>query len=94
MAKELYEFVIGISPSGNSYVEFEITQKEKKLMKEAMDDCEDFADCEKLQSLYRRVMAAAREKLLEDLDLTGDEIDVDELDYWVEFGEEFEEDDA
>lgn len=94
MAKESYEFIIGIAPSGNSFVEYEITQKEKKLMKEAMEEYEDFADCEKLQSLYRRVLAAAREKLIEDMALSDDDTDVDDLDYWVEFGEEFEEDDA
>lgn len=85
-----YTFTINIYPCQESYVDFEITAKERKLIIKAMEDCESFEDVEKLADLYERVMEAAKEKLLEDADLTGDDIDVDELEFSIDFGEEIE----
>lgn len=93
MAKETYTFTIDIEPSGESYIDYPISKSEKKLIKEAMEEMIDFSDCEELSELYQKVMDAAKEKLQEDIELTEDVIDVDNLDYWIEFGDEIEEDD-
>ena len=82
-----YTFTIGISPANESWIDFEISEKEKELICEAIDEEIEFCDCEELSDLYRRVYEAAKEKLEEDMDLTGDDIDVDDLEYWIEFGD-------
>ena len=64
-----------------------MSNRELKLIQQAEDECECFEDVEELEDLYERVMAAAKEKLQEDVDLTGDDIDVDALDYNVDFAE-------
>lgn len=87
--KSTYTFIINIEESGESFVDFEVTAKEKKLIDSAMEDFDTFEDVEELSDLYNRVMIAAKEKLQEDLDLTGDtEIDVDSLEYSVDFNYE------
>ena len=86
--KYTHTFLISVN-GGESFVDYEITAKEKKLIEAAMDDFESFEDVEDLSDLYDRVMVAAKEKLLEDLDLTGEpEIDVDSLEYSVDFNYE------
>ncbi len=87
--KYLYTFVINVEESGESFVDYEVTAKEKKLIDTAMEDFDSFEDTEELSDLYARVMLAAKEQLQEDLDLTGDtEIDVDTLEYSVDFNYE------
>lgn len=93
MAKEVYTFTIGIEPSGESFIDYPISKSEKKLIKKAVDEMIDFDDCEELSELYQKVMDAAKEKLQEDIELTEDGVEVDTLDYWIEFGDEIEEDD-
>ena len=86
--KHTFTFLIYVN-GGEPFVDYEITAKEKKLIEAAMDDFEPFEDVEDLSDLYDRVMIAAKEKLLEDLDLTGEpEIDVDSLEYSVDFNYE------
>lgn len=86
--KKLYTFTINIFPSGESFVEYPVTNRELKRIREAVEEFESFEDIEELEDLYDRVMVAAKKKMQEDIDLTGDDIDVDELDYNVDFGEE------
>lgn len=87
--KSIYTFIINIEDGGESFVDFEVNAKEKKLIDSAMEDFDTFEDVEELSDLYDRVMIAAKEKLQEDLDLTGDtEIDVDSLEYSVDFNYE------
>ena len=88
MIKTLYTFTINIAPSGNSLVEYPVSKRELKLIQQAVEECECFCDVEELEDLYERVMVAAKEKLQEDVDLTGDDIDVDELDFDIDFGEQ------
>lgn len=92
MAKEIYTFTIGMSTGGESDVDYPISKKEKKLINEAIDEMIDFSDYEELSELYQKVIKVAKEKLQEDIDLTGDSIDVDNLDYWIEFGDKIEDD--
>lgn len=88
MAKKKMTFTINISPSGESYLEYPVTAKERRLILEAMDNGDFFEDVEGLSELYERVMEAAKEKLAEDLDLTGDDRNPEDFEYSVEFGEE------
>ena len=91
MAKKYeYSFTINIFPCQESYVDFEISAKERKLIMKAMDERESFEDVEKLSDLYERVVEAEKEKLREDVDLTGDDIDEEELDFSVDFGDEID----
>ena len=88
MAKKRMTFTINISPCGESFVEYPVTAKEKRLILEAMENGDLFEEVEELSDLYERVMEAAKEKIAEDLDLTDDDRDPDDFDYCVEFGEE------
>ena len=88
MAKKIMTFIINISPCGESFVEYPVTAKEKRLILEAMENGDLFEEVEELSDLYERVMEAAKEKIAEDLDLTDDDRDPDDFDYCVEFGEE------
>ena len=88
MAKKMMTFTINISPCGESFVEYPVTAKEKRLILEAMENGDLFEEVEELSDLYERVMEAAKEKIAEDLDLTDDDRDPDDFDYCVEFGEE------
>ena len=88
MAKRIVPFLINIGVSGESQVEFPVSEKERKAILNAIADGDLFGEVEQLEDLYDRVMAAAKEKLAEDIDLTGDEIDVDDLDYNVDFCDE------
>lgn len=90
MAKKNFNFAIFIASGGESYVDYPVTAKERRLILEAIENGEMFEDVDELADLYVRVMEAAKEKLAEDVDLTGDDIDVDDLDYVVEFGEDEE----
>ncbi len=87
MAKKDFNFTIFISSGGESYVDYPVSAKERRLILEAIENGDMFEDVDELSDLYARVMEAAKEKLAEDIDLTGDDIDVDDLDYVVEFGE-------
>ena len=87
MAEKDFNFAIFISSGGESYVDYPVSAKERRLIMEAIENGDMFEDVEELSDLYERVMEAAREKLEEDIDLTGDDIDVDELEYTVDFGE-------
>ena len=95
MAKRTVPFTINIADSGESVVEYAITEKERKAILNAIEEGEMFEESESLQSLYERVMVAAKEKILEDLDLTCDDdnaidIDPDALEYNVDFADEDE----
>ena len=93
MAKKYdYTFTINIFPASESAVDFRITAKERRLIMEAMEEGELFEDVEELSDLYERVMQAAKQQLEEDIDLAGDDIDIDNLEFSVEFGEEIEDD--
>ncbi len=85
MEEEYYTFEITIDPCGESSVDYPITDEERKLIDAAIEEGEDFCDCEGLSDLYERVMAAAAEQLQEDVDLVGDDINVDDLHYAVSF---------
>ena len=87
MAKKFFNFAIFLSSGGESYVDYPISDKERCLIMAAVENGEMFEDVDELSDLYERVMEAAKEKLADDIGLTGDEIDVDELDYTVDFGE-------
>lgn len=86
--RKRYSFTINIYPSGESFVECLVSDRELQLIQEASDAGEDFEDVEELEWLYERVMRSAKEKLKEDVELSGDDIDVDDLDFSVGFGEE------
>lgn len=88
MAKKIVPFLISIGDSGESQVDYPVSAKELKLIRRAIEECELFEEVEQLEELYNRVMIAAKEKLAEDIDLTGDEIDVDDLEYNVDFCDE------
>lgn len=88
MAKRVVPFLINIGDSGEAQVEFPVSEKERKAILNAIEDGDLFGEVEQLEDLYDRVMVAAKEKLAEDIDLTGDEIDVDDLDYNVDFCDE------
>jgi len=90
MAKRDVSFIINTYRYGKFYVEYPVSNKEIHLILDAIENSEDFEDCEDLGELYERVMNTAREKLEEDLDLDGGEIDLDELDYCIEFADEDE----
>lgn len=83
-----YTFSIVVE-QGDSFVDYQLTRKEKELIYKAIDNGEEFSEVEELSDLFNRVNEAAKDKLQEDLELTGDEeeIDVDELEYAVYFGE-------
>lgn len=83
-----YRFQIAVG-AGESFVDYDVTREEKELIYKAIDNCDDFCDVEELSDLFERVEEAAKEKLEEDLELTGDEdrIDVDELEFSVNFDE-------
>ena len=83
-----YTFTINISPCQESFVDFHVTDEELALIREAIDNGDLFDEAGELSDLYERVMEAAREKLEEDLDLTGVDIDLDDLDFTVSFSEE------
>lgn len=85
-----YTFTINIFPLSESYVDYEVTAKERRLIKSAIEDGYMFEDVEDLEDLYNRVMEAAKVKLQEDVDMTGEDIDIDDLEYSVEFGEDFD----
>lgn len=87
MAKKEFNFAIYLSFGGESYVDYPVSAKERRLILEAIENGEMFEDVDELADLYERVMEAAKEKLAEDIDLTGDDIDVEDLDYTVDFGE-------
>ncbi len=88
MAKKIVPFLINIGDSGESQVEYPVTEKERKAILNAIEDGDLFGEVEQLEDLYDRVMAAAKDKLEEDLDLTGDDADVYDLDYSVDFCDE------
>lgn len=86
----IISFPILIEESGESFVEYPVTQKELKKIKKAMNEGFDFEEAPGLKGFYNKLMKAAKKKLLEDIDLTGDDIDVDELDFCVDYPEELE----
>ena len=88
MAKRVVPFLINIGESGEAQVEFPVSEKERKAILNAIEDGDLFGEVEQLEDLYDRVMAAAKDKLVDDLDLTGDDADVDALNYSVEFCDE------
>lgn len=91
MEKEMYTFTIYIDESprgaGESDVDYPVSEREFALIEKAQDEGEEFSECEKLKGLYKRVMKAAGEKLLEDLSETGEDegVEVDDLVYSVDF---------
>lgn len=83
---KICRFAIHIDGYGDSEVEVKLTNKEAKKIESAIDrGDEDFCDNEKLADIYEKAEKAAREKLYEDVDLTGDDIDVEDLDFVVDF---------
>ena len=89
--KTPYTFEISVGDSGTSYVEYTVTEREFKLIRKAKEEFESFSDVEKLEALHRRVEKAAVKQLRDDLDLTGDDIDPDDLDINIDFGDEEDE---
>ena len=83
-----YRFCINISNGGESYVDFEISSLEHFLISKADDEGENYGDVKGLEDFYERIMEAAKEKLEEDLDLTGDDPDIlDDLTFTVSLDE-------
>ena len=68
-----YRFCINISNGGESFVDYEISSLEHFLISKANDESEDYGEVKGLEDFYKRIMEAAKEKLEEDLDLTGDD---------------------
>lgn len=87
--KEL-TFPIYIMGSGESYVEYAVTEKELEKIKKAIEEGYDFEEAPGLKGLYGKIMRAAKRKLKEDVDLTDGDIDVDELDYCIDYPEDVE----
>ena len=83
-------FTINIFPASESFVEYDVTAKERRLIKNAIEEGDMFEEVEELEDLYNRVMEAAKVKLQEDADITGDDIAIDDLEYSVDFSEDFD----
>lgn len=88
MAKKIVPFLISIGDSGESQLEYPVSEKERKAILNAIEEGDLFGEVEQLEDLYNRVMAAAKIQLEEDIDLTDDDIDVDSLEYSVDFCDE------
>ena len=81
-----YTFTIHLSNGGDSEVDYSVTSDEMELIEAALENGDSFEDIDDLEDLYARVMKAAQEKLIEDLELGEDsEVDLEELDYTVDF---------
>lgn len=89
--KTILTFPIYIEESGESFVEFPVSEKEIKKLQKAIDDGYDFEEAPGLKTFYNKLMRAAKKKLKEDVDLTFDDIDVNDLDYCVDYPEDLEE---
>ncbi len=68
-----YRFCISISNGGESFVDCVINKLEHFLICKADEDGESYDTVKGLEDFYERIMESAREKLEEDLDLTGDD---------------------
>lgn len=68
-----YRFSININNGGESFVDYEISSMEHFLISKADDEGESYDEVKGLENFYKGVMEAAKEKLEEDLDLTGDD---------------------
>ena len=87
--KEL-SFRIYVMESGESYVDYPVTEKEFEKIKNAMDEGYDFEEAPGLKGLYGKVMRAAKRQLKEDIDLTDSDIDVNNLDYCIDYPDDLE----
>lgn len=83
-----YRFRINISNGGESFVDYEINSLERFLIDKADDEDRDYGEVKGLEDFYKGIMKAAREKLEEDLDLTGDDPNtLDDLTFTVSLDE-------
>lgn len=82
-----YSFAIYISNGGESFVDYDITAAQAKKIKKAMDECIDFEDAPGLKTLYKNVRRAAKNKLIEDLEITRDEFDDESFEFEIDFDE-------
>ena len=83
-------FPIYVEGSGESFVEYGVTEQEFQKIKRAKKKGADFEEAAGLKTLYGKIMKAAKRKLQEDIDLTSDDIDCDELEYSIDFPEDLE----
>ena len=73
---EEHTFTINISNGGESELEFPVYEDEMELIEQADEESEEYGNVEGLEDFYKEIMEAARVKLEEDLDLTGDDIEM------------------
>ena len=79
-----YRFCIHISNGGESYVDYEISSLEHYLICKADEEGEEYGEVQGLEDFHKGIMEAAREKLEEDLELTGDDPSIlDDLTFTV-----------
>ena len=83
----LLSFPIHIEESGESFVEFAVTDKELQKIKKAIKNGDEFEEASGLKSLYGKVMRAAKRQIKEDIALTFDNIDFDDIEYCVDYPE-------
>ena len=83
-------FPIYIGYSGESFLEYPVPEKELKKIEKAMDEGYDFEDAPGLKTFYGKLMRAAKRKLKEDVDLTQDDIDINDLEYRVDYPDDLE----
>lgn len=83
-------FPIYIDGNGESFLEYAVPAKEIKKIRKAMDEGYDFCEAPGLKTFYGKLMRAAKKKLKEDADLTYDDIDLEDMDYCVDYPENLE----
>lgn len=88
---KIISFPILIDEAGESFVEYPVTSKELKKIRNAMDEGYDFEEAPGLKGFYGKLMKAAKKKLVEDLQLTGDGANVNDYEFCVDYPEELEE---
>ena len=84
----MIEFPILIADYNESYIEYPVSRKELSKIKKAMDEGYDFEEAPGLKGFYNKLMKAAKKKIIEDVELTFDDIDYDDIEYCVDYPEE------
>lgn len=82
----MYKFLISVE-QGDSYIEFPLTKEEKEIVYKSIEEGLDLEEVDELSCLFERVKEATKEKLQEDLNEVGNEIDIDDIEYSLSLGE-------
>lgn len=88
---KLMTFPILIGEGNESYVEYAVPGKEIPKLIKAQEEGYELSEAPGLIRFYGKLLKAAKQKLIEDIDLTGGDIDIDELEYIVDYPEDMEE---